>query len=548
MRTAQLNSGSFKKYTAIGQDGSPVWHNAEAFRSALARDPKVGPKYANFLSEPKFNESNDRVDWYIPFESTRDDGQYSIISWNSASPQEKRQALSKLNEFEEKMTDFGLDIQARALTGDSKLFAHFLTGSGGADELPAIRFPDESCIFIVDGQPVITFWGFVNPGTKPTGSPFAPLRTGLSGAAGSAAGSKSAGKKGFSLWWLLLIPLLLLLLLAAYLLWHFLKAPAFSLGSVFPDLGNFSLDPVPSVFVDEKQREDLQKELDKIYGIERDNNGNIVIDGNRPADNVTVDGRTDLNIKDLDGAALPADNTATEVAVPDGTVPELLTEAADGAEAQAVPDGTDTSVDGKDGASVDNVPVEVNPDGVADAADAQTAAEDPQNASADGNLTPAAAPDAAQGSVPEELSGNGSDNQNNASGSDASNSAAPDVKPLELSDSDVSSQNLGVIDGKWSSRSGLVDSKTGKPVNVQYEFKDGKGTATVTRIDGSKCVGQTSGKFNNGALEIEAASEAKCSDGNGYALPKVICKNDNGKTRCQGAYSDNTRLNMELYK
>lgn len=42
--------------------------------------------------------------------------------------------------------------------------------------LPAIHYPDESCIYIVNGEPVITFWGFLNAGSKLTGSPFDGLK------------------------------------------------------------------------------------------------------------------------------------------------------------------------------------------------------------------------------------------------------------------------------------------------------------------------------------------------------------------------------------
>ncbi|MBO6258047.1 MAG: hypothetical protein J6M93_01750 [Succinivibrio sp.] len=567
MRTAQLNSGSFKKYTAIGLDGSPVWHNAEAFRSALARDPKVGVKYANFLAEPKFNESNDRVDWYIPFESTRSDGQYSIISWNSASPAEKRAALVKLNEFEEKMSDFGLDIQARALTGDSKLFAHFLTGAGGGDELPAIRFPDESCIFIVDGQPVITFWGFIKAGSKPSGSPFASLRSSAAGTTGSATKANKSRKGGFSLWFWLLPLLFLLLLFLGYLLWHFLKAPGFPFGSVMPDFGNLSLDPVPSLLADGKERQELQREIDRLYGTEQNRDGSVVIDVPENNAGIRTDVRTDLNFRGTDGTAavpgetdlnlqdpdtavtVPAaegtvpdgtvtDGTVTDGTVTDGTTPQIQTD-------PIVPtDKTERneSLDGGD------VPAEVNPE-TSEAVNNDPAVAADSNAQNNETAVPPV-PDTKDESQTVTPDGAKTDEAVQNQGSDASdaNAGTATEKPLELTDQDVNNKNLNIIDGKWSSRSGLIDSQTGKPVNVQYDFKDGKGTATVTRSDGTKCVGQTSGKFNNGALEIDGAAEAKCADGKGYALPKIICKNENGKTKCQGAYSDNSRLNMELFK
>lgn len=43
--------------------------------------------------------------------------------------------------------------------GSSGIYAHFLSGDNGDIETSAMTYPDESCIYLVDNRPVITFWG-----------------------------------------------------------------------------------------------------------------------------------------------------------------------------------------------------------------------------------------------------------------------------------------------------------------------------------------------------------------------------------------------------
>ena len=129
----------------------------------------------------------------------------------------------------------------------------------------------------------------------------------------------------------------------------------------------------------------------------------------------------------------------------------------------------------------------------------------------------------------------------------AQNSAA--VKPLELDNQTLQKGDLSVLDGQWRSRSGLIDATTGKPVNIDYSFKNGQGQATVTRSDGSKCVGATQGSIASGALQI-GSGQAKCPDGSTYDMPKVVCAPDkDGKTSCKGDYGDaKSSFNINLFK
>lgn len=250
MQNALLNSGKISDYVPIGQDGQPVYRNAEAFLAALNIHKMVGPELTRHLARPKIAADNNTIDWYIPFAPKNEDGQYRIVTWQAATPQEQEQARSQLRHLEQVLKRVGVALGNHQAQGTSQLFAHYLTGQSSVQQLPAIHFPSNDCVFIVDGVPVITFWGFTKNGAPMEQSPFASLKgagtvppygaaaAGTVGA-GFASGPAQAAvppqqepqqedrsrNKGCLLaWpmWLLWLLLLLLLLLLLWWLWPWL--------------------------------------------------------------------------------------------------------------------------------------------------------------------------------------------------------------------------------------------------------------------------------------------------------------------------------------
>ncbi len=546
-----LNGGELSSYTAIGEDGIPVWTNAHAFRNALARSPRLGQEYADFLAEPRFNSSNTHVDWYIPFEH-QGSGEHEIVSWSAASKEEKRKALAELLAFSDKLEDFGLDMQARAINSDDRLFSHFLTGTSEQEQLPAIHFPDESCIYIVDGKPVITFWGFLNKGARLSGKPFAALmpppdpETRKAGAAAAGTAAATGGAKRSHLWCWLLPLLLLLLLLLGYLLWKYLWAPKdFSLDLGLGQTPAAEQSVAPSA--DDKEKPEDNSDL-----TQKEEPLEPVKDDDLKVERVPYD----QDLLRLDGirAGTPLDLNGDGVA--DGVAVDT--------DGDGVLDGIDTNGDG----AVDAVDADGN--GVVDGIDADgdgavDTAADGQDAAAaqapeDLARTDAAAADADNAQdVNAADAANAQDTAQNASSAGNADSSADSAagrtdnqaseKPLELSKDDIQNANVKALDGKWESRSGIFDSKTGEPVNISYDFKDGKGTATITRKDGTKCTAPVNGGFSGGALTIDGNSKADCGDGKTYNLPKVTCKpSKDGKTRCTGNYAGSSSVNMDLYR
>lgn len=490
MASRLLNSGDLKNYFAIGEDGVLVWQRADAFRSSIITSEQLGQKYADYLAVPRFTADGSHVDWFIPFAADNKQGEYSVVAWPAASPAEKRAAMEELNRLNEKFLNYGFNLQARALNANDRLFAHFLTGTGDGDAVnPAIHFPDESCVYIVNGHPVITFWGFLNRGDTLSGDPFSRLRASLPPVEGAAPVRPAVAAAAAPVaatphkWCWLLVPLLLLLLpLLAYLIWwwFFARIHGLPLFGSFPDLGNLSLEPAQKTLV--------VPDKEKVVRLD------------------------DGTVVDVDGVS-----TQTNVPVADGqqSVPENLVP---DTPAGAVEDPAVTEPVAEDSnANQAESPVQEEP-AVPDAQENQNTDNENQNAE-----TPQQnSPDNSQNvPVPPQLS--------------EDKSAASDGP--QLSNTDLSSGDISKLDGTWKVNSSIVDKKTNKPLQLEYNFKDGKGTATISQKNGVKCTGNVNGGLTGGALTIQGNSIANCTDGSSYAMPKVVCKpGKDGNSDCTSSY------------
>ncbi len=529
-----LNSGSVKNYVPIGEDGRPVWASADAFRQAIALAPALGRKYADMLAVPRFSKAGETVNWFVPFEPLDPSG-HQIVMWNAASLEEKRAAMIMLNDFERRLSSFGRDLQQHALTADDKVFAHFLTGTSVTENLPAVHFPDIDCVYIVDGKPVITFWGFLKRGENLNASPFEALRP--KNAPKSTAPKESAKVASVAApWWkrhllcLCLLPLLLALLaLLGYLLWWWLFARPLNLGlfEATPDLKNWSLEPV-------KEESITPQDGINIKGV----------DTTVTPVNGVVDG---VNAKAVDGTALnpvatDEENGAQDLAHAD---PKALDDA-------LAPDAKD---DGE--SAVDD------PQALAKANDDATDNSQKETANDDGSQSQDNTPQDQSAQDQDAKDQNAQDeatqdevSQNQTNPVDLDNAKASQNTDengnLKLDKAALNAGNVQGLDGSWNTSAGLVDSRTGKPVSIKYKFKDGSGQAEVVRSDGVKCQTSSKGSAVSGALSISGGL-ASCSDGSSVQLPKVKCTPDaNGKTSCVGVY-DNTNgksenVNMDLYR
>ncbi|HBV7857764.1 TPA: ssrAB-activated protein, partial [Citrobacter freundii] len=99
----------------------------------------------------QINDNGDRVDWYSPIEG-------KAVAWKAADEEARFRALRYLGSTLENAAALSRKSLQSGKTS-LQLFGSLLE--------KAIQFPGENHVFLVDGKPVITFWGFVNLNENP---------------------------------------------------------------------------------------------------------------------------------------------------------------------------------------------------------------------------------------------------------------------------------------------------------------------------------------------------------------------------------------------
>ncbi len=556
MRSIILNSGPMHKYAPIGQDGVLVWKSAEAFRNALEGESQLGREITRFLAIPKSSQSGEHLDWFIPFDSA-EGRDYEIIRWSSASLEEKKQALEKLEAMAKKLLNYGLDLKAMALTSNDKLFEHFINGTKEGEVLPALHFPDNDCLFIVDGQPVITFWGFTKNRLSLKGAPFAELQhevnsKGFNGFQAKAASSSATASKSPSFFrqhlWCLLLPLLLLLLfLLLWLLWRYLFPQGINFGgiSIPPYEQNFSenKDNLPSSVtsleellpkIDLKSLE-IEKNPDGTYLV-KDNLGHIYTVNKDIVENLAEENFVRVEDPDISGVVPDADVDV----LPKDALPSSLDDNASAVASDKAKDSKESIADEKASNNAKNADEKAAID--------ESAADNFKDVNSyavkGNNIVDADEPlNLNENSRPPLLSEDGVITREDP---------FANTKPLNLSESDIAKGTLNNLAGTWRVKSSIVNSSTNKPVNLKYSFdKNGKGKAVIEEQNGVKCYSDVEGKIVDGYLQISNESTAVCSDKSTYLMPKIKCKaGTNNDSSCEAIYSQGIngkeRFNIEL--
>lgn len=144
MAKSFLRSGSLDEILALGENGQPVYASALQLRETLRLRNQHA--IANVLAIPQPNEAGDRIDWYAPVTG-------KVTSWLAATDKERTSAVTQL----EQCRGVVHALCQKALKSDKpgqQLFGALLA--------KAIQFPDQSHVYLVDGKPVLSFWGFVH--------------------------------------------------------------------------------------------------------------------------------------------------------------------------------------------------------------------------------------------------------------------------------------------------------------------------------------------------------------------------------------------------
>lgn len=163
MRGVLLRSGRSEDFTALGETGQPVYRAALQIREAIRRKYPEHPDLVEHLAIPQSDERGSTLDWYS--ERPGD-----VIPWTSATEEERAPARAQLEVLKTRINDLsnsllGLNANGQPLPGarnaaqgDSTVFGKLLTC--------VVPFPDENYVYLVDGRPVLTFWGFIHAGAE----------------------------------------------------------------------------------------------------------------------------------------------------------------------------------------------------------------------------------------------------------------------------------------------------------------------------------------------------------------------------------------------
>ena len=469
MRGVLLRSGRSEDFTALGETGQPVYRAALQIREAIRRKYPEHPDLVEHLAIPQSDERGSTLDWYS--ERPGD-----VIPWTSATEEERAPARAQLEVLKTRINDLsnnllGLDAHGQPLAGsrnnaqgDTTVFGKLLTC--------VIPFPDENFVYLVDGRPVLTFWGFIHAGAERAREPLLCLYPKVAKAAEPVVAPPVApptpvppvaplapppppvvpGTPWWRRWWWLL-PLLLLLLLLLL----------FGLRRCTPEVVVPPTNDWPTT-------------------------NNEDIDLNKRGGSVTVPGGTGNGLGNL-GSGNGSAGTGAGGSPQDGSLAP----------------GSDTAT-----------PPEQKP------ADGSTAPEPPAPAP-ESEPQPEPQPEPTQAPpAPPELP-------------DGKQPPANAQNMLSIPPG-AANGNADFLNGDWAG-AGIQEVGTGKPLRLKYDFKDGKGQATVRRSDGVNCQAPVSAAMNQGQLSINSTGQAACADGSSYELPQVNCKpGATSAADCSGNY------------
>lgn len=144
MAKTLLRSGNLDDFQAVGGGGQAVFESALQIREALRLRKQQA--IVDCLAIPQVNDGGDRVDWYSPVEG-------NVSSWKAADEDDRFRALRYLENTLASVDSLSKKCLQSPKTAQ-QLFGSLLS--------KAFQFPGENFLFLVEGKPVICFWGFVN--------------------------------------------------------------------------------------------------------------------------------------------------------------------------------------------------------------------------------------------------------------------------------------------------------------------------------------------------------------------------------------------------
>lgn len=161
--TAAKNAGAFLRtdqlaeFRELGALGDPVWRRASALRAALSQ--RLDRDAADLFAVPEPYDDG-RVAWYSPRPGT-------AVPWNDLSTDERRALTADLERTVAKIDRYSDTLLRADASNDERVFATLLR--------QATTIPDLSHLYGVAGKPVLSFWGFAQPGAAGGRNPIREL-------------------------------------------------------------------------------------------------------------------------------------------------------------------------------------------------------------------------------------------------------------------------------------------------------------------------------------------------------------------------------------
>ena len=497
-----LVSEPLQRYRALGMAGDPVWRAAGQLRTAVTA--RLSRRHADLLAIPEVDPTGRQIDWYAPFDGT-------VRSLADLDEAERAAVLDEVRRLHDDLSSLAESMEAPARSGAERNFARLLRH--------ALTAPGEDTLYVVDGKPVMTFWGFsadaALPGSFLASPPVsAPVpRPGLAAqpaphAVLASAPAVAAVGAGSTWWqWLLLAVLLLLLLaLAAWLVRPYLPRlePVLEAEARERALGMSVRQPaeLQKARVDTLQRdsEALRLELARLTD-------ELARRGGDCAAGLVVPGGVIVGNAPIERGAAP---DGPDVAVVDKGV---AIDKGAGLDRRMVPGNEPDKDRGKDQGLKDQG---------AGGADDKNLGRNADDKSADkGNA-----------------SNDRMDNKNKRA-------AAPkdEPKPMVVPPDAKQKQDLAFLKGDWRSRTGLATATGERDIRPTYTLDDkGKGKVSFTQKNGSVCEAPAEARWNGDKLTIEEKANPKCADGRTYARNTVNCEvGADGVAKCSGSQPGDSR-------
>lgn len=478
-----LVSEPLQRYRALGLAGDPVWRAAGQLRAAIAQ--RLSRRHADLLAVPEVDPTGRRIDWYAPFE-----GQARKLS--ELDEGERQAVLNDVHRLHSEITGLADSMDEPQRSTAERNFARLLRH--------ALTAPGEDTLYVVDGKPVMTFWGFSAdanlPGVFLASPPVTPrpnVRPQVVPEAvmASAPAVVAAGTR--SVWWQWLLLAVLLLLLLALLAW--LVRPY--LPRLEPWLEAEARDRALSLAV--RQPVELQKA--RVDTLQQDNE-NLRLELARLTDEAARRGADCAAAVVVPGGVVVADST-TNAPIERGASPD----------AQAT--GPDVNM-----------------------ADKGTGKDDPKGKGPDDKNVDKG--DMKGGPNPQDKGGPDKGNDKNTAANDPKKD---EPKPMTVPPEAKQKQDLAFLKGDWRSRTGLATATGERDLRPNYTLDDkGKGKVSFVQKNGTTCEAPAEARWDGSKLVIEEKANPKCADGKTYARNTVNCEvGQDGVAKCTGSQPGDKR-------